>query len=151
MCVCEGASDDKGSSTEFQESVAKALLHNQHLSEAYAAATTKNRDGNGPSDCIKHPKYKSNMCKFCFKRRAVYICLVCSIPGRSTLRKETGKKGNQKWTDLGYMHFYKSDCFMQHGCGKQAKRRQRNSLNKGRFQALVSPFCLALECCIILC
>ena len=127
-----GASEEKESSTEFQESVAKALLHNQHLSEADAAVMNENGGDNDPADCVKHPKYKSNVCKLCFKRRAVCICQVCSLPGRSTLRKERGNKGSQKWTDPGYMRFCKGDCFMQHVCGQQAKRRQRRSLNRGR-------------------
>ena len=121
-----GTSKNAMSATEFQENVATALIHNQHLGEASAEAQGQANIGfNDPEDCEKHPKYKGNMCRFCFKRRTIYICTSCSTPGRSLARRETGKKGGEKWTDPGYMHFCKGDCFSQHQCGKTAKRRKR--------------------------
>jgi len=122
--------DETETASEFQEKVAMALINNQHLAEAPIGTTPDGRTINSLESCVKHPKYKSNLCKFCHQRRTVYICNVCSNPGRSKVRKEKSSKGNVKMTDPGFNHFCKGGCFAQHKCGATSHRRPRGSLPK---------------------
>ena len=59
----EELTDDKESAPEFQEAVAKALLYNQHLSEARTDPGDADYEDKNPDNSVKHPKYKSNLCR----------------------------------------------------------------------------------------
>ena len=120
--------NDAETAAEFQESVAMALIKNQYLSEENDVNAHADREPNDPEQCQKHPKYKSNICKFCYKRKTVYVCMLCSNPGQRRLRLETGPKNGAKYTDPGYMHFCKGGCYFNHKCGGTAPRRRRGCL-----------------------
>ena len=106
--------DKSETASEFQEKVAMALIKNQRLTEAPIRPTPDGNTINNLESCVKHPKHKPNLCKFCYQRRTVYICNVCSNPGRSKVRKERSSKGNVKMTDPGFNHYCKGGCFTQH-------------------------------------
>ena len=122
--------DESEPTSEFQEQFVMELINNQYLAEAPVGSSPDNSMINNIESCVKHPKYKSNLCKFCHQRGAVYICNVCSNPGRSKVRKEKSSKGNVKMTDPGFNHFCKGGCFAQHKCGATSHRRPRGSLPK---------------------
>ena len=115
-------------SGEFQEAVAMSLIENQHLSESGVPNAPANREPNDPANCQKHPKYKSNLCKYCYQRKTVFVCMLCSRPGRPKLRTDTGPKGGAHYTDPGYMHFCRGGCYNNHDCGGTSSRRPRNSV-----------------------
>ena len=125
---------DAMSSSEFQEAVAMCLIKNQHLSEAGSPNDPAAGEPNDISNLGKHPKYKSNMCKFCFKRKTVYICKACSTPGRAKPRTDKGPKGGARFTDPGYMHFCRGGCFNNHKCGSTSSRRPRGSLREREYE-----------------
>ena len=60
---------------------------------------------NDPEHCKKHPLYKQNTCRYCFKHKTIYYCSQCSNPKASRKRKEKGPKGGDKHTTAGHMHF----------------------------------------------
>ena len=122
-----GGYDQQGP-TEVQEAVARALINNQWLEDPDDAeeplSSTDVQPRNDMEDCVKHPLYKQNLCRFCFRSKTVYICRKCSNPQAARPRKEKGRKGREKQTHAGYMHFCKhSGCFAKHDCGNVPRRR----------------------------
>ena len=128
--------EEKHSPAELHELIAMALINNQHSSERTrnpASPEDSGDDGvlNDPADCVKHPQYKKNLCKHCYKRSTVYICLRCSNPKRPKSRKGKGPKGGAKVTHRGYMHFCKhAGCFDSHKCGHVPVRRTKAQMGK---------------------
>ena len=56
-----------------------ALINNKLLEEADQDADPDNENDlpdfyNDPGDCKKHPDYKTNLCRVCYKHNTVYIC-----------------------------------------------------------------------------
>ena len=80
---------------------------------------------NDHEDSKKHPRYKSNLCRNCYKHNTVYYCARCSVPTARKLRKEKGPRGQAKHTEKGYTHFCKNGCFSKHNCGKVSRRRSK--------------------------
>lgn len=129
----------KKNPVEFQEDIAMALIYNQFLSEAQRSSELSNESDdepqNDPNDCRKHPQYKKNKCKFCYRAKTVFYCAKCSNPQRPKLRKEKGPKGGTKYTQSGYMHFCRySGCFDKHQCGQISARRTKAQMQAASFR-----------------
>ena len=117
------------STAEVQEAIAFALIKNQWYAERGQdmGDSDDERQVNNPANCAKHPKYNSNLCKFCHKRKTIYICKACSTPKAPKVRRDRGRvHGTVKYTRGGYMHFCKGECFDKHVCGSTRQRRPRN-------------------------
>ena len=129
-----GGEEKKGPS-ELQEQIAMALINNQLYAESRGDLDPddndeQNAECNNTVDCKKHPDYKQNMCRLCFKHKTVYYCGICSNPTEKKLRKEKGPKGRAKHTATGYMHFcLHGGCFSKHKCGHVAKRRTKKQMS----------------------
>ena len=129
---------EKKSRAELQEAIALALINNKLLEEADQDADPDNENDlpdfyNDPEDCKKHPDYKTNLCRVCYKHNTVYICDKCSVPTEKKLRKEKGKQGRAKYTQGGFMHFCRhGGCFDKHNCGHVPKRRSKEQMQKDR-------------------
>ena len=118
----------KKTAAELQEQIAMALINNN----LYDEQERDGRDGgtedihNDPADCLKHPQYKCNLCRFCYERNTIFYCAKCSNPSSTRkVRKEKGPKGGVKHTHIGYMHFCKTGCFDKHHCGNVPRRRTK--------------------------
>ena len=126
--------EEKCTPAELRESIAMALINNQHLSEVARGLGESSGDGlheNDPNDCQQHPNYKKNLCRHCYKHKTIYICRVCSNPKRPKARKDQGPKGGAKVTHGGYMHFCKHNgCFAKHKCGHVPWRRPKASMRR---------------------
>ena len=128
----------KKTPSELQEQIAMALINNKLLEEADQDADPDNENDlpdfyNDPEDCKKHPDYKTNLCRVCYKHNTVYICDKCSVPTEKKLRKEKGKQGRAKYTQGGFMHFCRhGGCFEKHNCGHVPKRRSKEQMQKDR-------------------
>jgi hypothetical protein len=115
-----------------------ALINNKLLEEADQDADPDNENDlpgyyNDPEDCKKHPDYKTNLCRVCYKHNTVYICDKCSVPTEKKLRKEKGKQVRAKYTQGGFMHFCRhGGCFDKHNCGHAPKRRSKEQMQKDR-------------------
>ena len=84
---------------------------------------------NDPECCEKHPQYKQNTCRYCFKHKTVYYCSKCSNPKEMKKRKEKGPKGGDKHTTAGYMHFCNhGGCYAKHKCGHVKARRTKKEM-----------------------
>ena len=77
------------------------------------------------ADHKKHPRYKTNLCRFCYCHHTVYYCAKCYKPSGRKLRKEKGPKGQDKYTERSYMHFCKQGRFAKHDCGNVPKCRSK--------------------------
>ena len=122
----------KKSSGEVQEAIALALINNQWYAEHTPTndADSENEEHNLDEHCIKHPKYNSNTCKHCWKRKTVYTCSKCSNPRTPTKRRDVGRlSGGEKLHRAGYMHFCKGECFREHDCGSVKQRRPKGFRN----------------------
>ena len=125
--------EDKENPSEFQQKVALALINNQLLSESQ-----RDHDADPEYDlaindlhyCRKHPEYKKNLCKYCYRHKTVYYCVKCRKPKEPKLRRESGPKGGRKYTSAGYMHFCKhGGCFLKHKCGEVPRRRSKAQMS----------------------
>jgi len=126
---------DKKTSAELHEGIAIALIQHQLLGEAQRNEDLSDDDSepdlnsNSMSDCRQHPQYKKNLCRVCYTHKTIYYCTVCSNPQQSTLRRDTGPKGGQKFHTPGYMHFCKhKGCFAKHKCGSVPRRRTKATM-----------------------
>ena len=60
----EGPSEK--SSAEVQEAIALALIKNQwHTERSGELDLDEELQENDPENCVKHPRYNSNLCKYC--------------------------------------------------------------------------------------
>ena len=125
----------KKSPGELQEQIAMALINNQLYAESRrddVDPEDESAELNDPNGCKKHPDYKQNTCRLCFKHKTVYYCANCSNPKAPKLRKEKGPKGGAKHTATGYLHFcLHGGCYSKHKCGQVPKRRTKAQMNAG--------------------
>ena len=127
--------EEKKTAAEFQESVAMALIHNQLLGEDERNPDDVSTDEddmqtlNDPALCLKHPDYKKNTCRHCYKHTTVYYCDTCSDPQGRKKRADKGPNGGTKWGKAGYMHFCKhGGCYANHDCGNVPRRRTKDQM-----------------------
>lgn len=127
--------EEKMSSQEVQEAVALALINNQwsaedingDTGEASPDATTVN----DPDKCVKHPHGYANRCKYCYRHKTWYICLGCSNPASSKIRRDKARvnRSVSKVSRPGYWHFCKGECYKRHNCGNVPWRRPKATSN----------------------
>ena len=129
--------EEKQSPAELHEAIAMALIENQYYSEhgrvepVSESISSSDAEENDPAYCVKHPNYKKNKCRYCYKKSTIFICSKCSVPKRPTARKEKGPKGGEKFTHGGYMHFCKhSGCYAKHNCGHVPFRRTKAQMGR---------------------
>ena len=136
--------EEKKSPAELQEAIALALIENQLYTEGRREREQEGEadgdadlDQNDFHDCVKHPQYKTNTCKYCYSHKTVYYCVLCSNPQNRKLRKEKGPKGGNKYTQTGYMHFCKhGGCFAKHKCGEVPARRSKAQMAAAQQEAI---------------
>ena len=121
---------------ELQEQIAMALINNSLHKERQVdkepdpdfPSEGEDEQDNDPLDSVNHPEYKQALCRVCYKHDTVYICKRCSKPGEKKVRCDTGPKGGERITQLGFMHFCKSGCFDRHRCGSVKSRRTKKQM-----------------------
>ena len=133
----EWSGEEKKSSQEVQEAVALALINNQWCTEdrqnpsSSDSVMTSPEMNNDPANCVKHPHGNANFCKVCYRHKTVFICLGCSNPRASKIRRDSGRinRDVSKVERPGYMHFCKGECFRKHSCGNVLARRPRKAVD----------------------
>ena len=124
---------------EAKKKIAIALINNNQLKTTATNREQEDDDDdepeqhNDPEDCKKHPLYKQNACRYCFKHKTMYICSKCSKPAERKKRKEKGPKGGDKHTTAGHVHFCQhGGCHARHKCGRVNKRRSKEEMNAAK-------------------
>jgi hypothetical protein len=79
--------------------------------------------------CLKHPDYKKNICRHCYKKTTVCYCDTYSDPQGRKKRADKGPRGGTKWGKAGHVHFCKhGGCYANHDCGNVPRRRTKDQM-----------------------